>query len=44
MGFVKNESFDGESLDHTTKLLAGISGRVSCFWYCFGERDGEYGC
>ncbi len=28
MGFVKNESFDGESLDRTTKLLAGISGRV----------------
>ncbi len=28
MGFVKNESFDGESLDRTAKLLAGISGRV----------------
>lgn len=28
MGFVKNESFGGEPLGRTTKLLAGISGRV----------------
>ena len=27
-GSCQNESFDGESLDRTTKLLAGISGRV----------------